>query len=146
MDIPNNIAESLVKDSVKQGDIFVLELDKQDGVTPKGSDASRNKFFVVLGFDNEGNVYGGVIVNSRINQNMSPLIRDYHMPIKAEEYSFLRYDSFIDCLQLKTAPLSKFTKGKFVGRLQDDDLTLVIGTIKESPREKKANLLRFGII
>lgn len=146
MDIPNNVAESLVKDTVKQGDIFILELDKQDGVTPKGSDASRNKFFVVLGFDNEGNVYGGVIVNSRINQNMSPLIRDYHMPIKAEEYSFLRYDSFIDCLQLKTAPLSKFTKGEFVGRLQDDDLNLVIGTIKESPREKKANLLRFGII
>lgn len=49
-------------------------------------------------------------------------------------------------LQLKTAPLSKFTKGKFAGRLQDDDLYLVIGTIKESPREKKANLLRFGII
>ncbi len=37
-------------------------------------------------------------------------------------------------------------KGKFVGRLQEDDLVLVIGTIKESPREKKANLLRFGII
>lgn len=146
MDIPNNVAESLVKDTVKPGDIFVLELDNQDGITPKGSDASRNKFFVVLGFDNEGNVYGGVIVNSKINQNMSPLIRDFHMPIKAEKYSFLRYNSFIDCLQLKTAPLSKFTKGKFVGRLQDDDLYLVIGTIKESPREKKANLLRFGII
>ena len=146
MDIPNNVAESLVKDTVKPGDIFVLELDNQDGITPKGSDASRNKFFVVLGFDNEGNVYGGVIVNSKINQNMSPLIRDFHMPIKAEKYSFLRYNSFIDCLQLKTAPLSKFTKGKFVGRLQDDDLDLVIGTIKESPREKKANLLRFGII
>jgi hypothetical protein len=146
MDIPNNIAESLVKDTVKQGDIFVLDLDNQDGITPKGGDTFRNKFFVVLGFDNEGNVYGGVIVNSKINQNMCPLIRDYHMPIKAEKYSFLRYDSFIDCLQLKTASLSKFTKGKFVGRLQDDDLTLVIGTIKESPREKKANLLRFGII
>ena len=146
MDIPNNVAESLVKDTVKPGDIFVLELDNQDGITPKGSDAFRNKFFVVLGFDNEGNVYGGVIVNSKINQNMSPLIRDFHMPIKAEKYSFLRYNSFIDCLQLKTAPLSKFTKGKFVGRLQDDDLYLVIGTIKESPREKKANLLRFGII
>ena len=51
MDIPNNVAESLVKDTVKQGDIFILELDNQDGVTPKGSDASRNKFFVVLGFD-----------------------------------------------------------------------------------------------
>ncbi len=146
MDIPNNVAASLVKDTVKPGDIFVLELDNQDGITPKGNDASRNKFFVVLGFDNEGNVYGGVIVNSKINQNMSPLIRDFHMPIKAEKYSFLRYNSFIDCLQLKTAPLSKFTKGKFAGRLQDDDLYLVIGTIKESPREKKANLLRFGII
>lgn len=30
--------------------------------------------------------------------------------------------------------------------IEIDDLYLVIGTIKESPREKKANLLRFGII
>ncbi len=145
MEIPNNVIESLVQNTVKQGDVFVLELDKQDGIVPKGDDVSRSKFFVVLGFDNDGNVYGGVIINSRINQNMSQLVKQYHMPIKATKYSFLRYDSFIDCLQLKTAPIGKFTKGKFVGRLQDDDLSLVIGTVKESPREKKANLLRFGI-
>ena len=48
-------------------------------------------------------------------------------------------------LQLKTAPLSKFTQGKYVGKIEDDDLTLIIGTLKESPREKKARLLQFGI-
>ncbi len=30
--------------------------------------------------------------------------------------------------------------------IEIDDLYFAIGTIKESPREKKANLLRFGMI
>lgn len=145
MDIPNNILQNIIKEVVKRGDVFVLNLDERNGVIPKDNDVSRNKFFVVLGFDDEGYVYGGVIVNSRINQNMNQIVKDYHMPIKASKYSFLRYDSFIDCLQLKIAHADKFTQGKFVGRLDDDDVELVIGTLKESPKEKKARLLRFGI-
>ena len=29
--------------------------------------------------------------------------------------------------------------------MESDDLTLIIGTLKESPREKKVRLLQFGI-
>ena len=89
MDIPNNILQNIIKEVVKRGDVFVLNLDERNGVIPKDNDVSRNKFFVVLGFDDEGYVYGGVIVNSRINQNMNQIVKDYHMPIKASKYSFL---------------------------------------------------------
>ena len=145
MEIPGNVLQDIVQNSVKQGDVFLIEMDSQGGVTPKDGAQTRNKYFVVLGFDDDDNVYGGVIINSRINQNMDQIVKDYHMPIKGARYPFLRYDSFVDCLQLKTAPLSKFTQGKYVGKIEDDDLTLIIGTLKESPREKKARLLQFGI-
>lgn len=101
---------------------------------------------IVLGFDGEGNVYGGVIINSRINRHIDQTVRDYHMPIKCERYTFLKYDSFVDCLCLKTAPLAKFTKGKYVGKIASDDLVLIMGTLRESPREKRINLLKFGIL
>lgn len=113
MEIPGNVLQNIVQNSVKQGDVFLIEMDSQGGVTPKDGAQTRNKY--------------------------------YHMPIKGARYPFLRYDSFVDCLQLKTAPLSKFTQGKYVGKMEDDDLTLIIGTLKESPREKKARLLQFGI-
>jgi hypothetical protein len=146
MNIPENVLQNIVKQTVNVGDVFLLDLDQTDGVTPKGGDESRKKFFVVLGFDNEGNVYGGVIINSRINQHMSQLVKDYHMPIKSSKYSFLKYDSFVDCLQLKTAPLAKLSSGNYKGKMDAEDLELIIGTIKNSPVEKVARLKQFGIV
>lgn len=145
MEIPDNVLMNIAQQTVKSGDIFLVEMNSDGGITPKDGDITRNKFFVVLGFDDEGYVYGGVIINSRINQNMDQTVKDYHMPIKCERYPFLRYDSFVDCLQLKTTPLAKLAQGKFVGKMVADDLNLVIGTLKESPREKRIRLLKFGI-
>jgi hypothetical protein len=146
MDISENVLHDLTKRTVDVGDVFLVELDSNDGIRPKDGAATRHKYFVVLGFDNEGNAYGGVIINSHINQRMDQVVKDYHMPIKSTKYSFLRYDSFVDCLTLKTAPVAKLETGKYSGRIDDDDIKLIMGALKESPREKIARLKRFGII
>lgn len=52
----------IAKYSVKIGDVYRIKMDNTNGITPKPGDDSRNKFFVVLGFDSEGNAYGGVII------------------------------------------------------------------------------------
>lgn len=146
MEIPEKALQNIVRQTVNVGDVFLVELDKNNGIIPKDGDVTRMKFFVVLGFDGEGNVYGGVIINSRINQQMSQLVKDYHMPIKCAKYTFLRYDSFVDCLQLKTAPLSKLSSGNYKGKMDEEDTELILGTLKSSPREKPARLKKFGII
>ena len=146
MEIPEKALQNIVRQTVNVGDVFLVELDKNNGIIPKDGDVTRMKFFVVLGFDGEGNVYGGVIINSRINQQMSQLVKDYHMPIKCAKYTFLRYDSFVDCLQLKTAPLSKLSSGNYKGKMDVEDTELILGTLKSSPREKPARLKKFGII
>lgn len=146
MDISESVLQDIVKQTVSVGDVFLIELDRKDGITPKDGDETRKKYFVVLGFDDDGNVYGGVIINSRINQQMSQMVKDYHMPIKCSKYTFLKYDSFVDCLLLKTAPLAKLSNGNFKGRIDEDDLELIIGTIKNSPVEKAARLKQFGLL
>lgn len=146
MDIPQNVLQDLTRKTVSVGDVYLVELDSNDGITPKDGAETRHKYFVVLGFDQEGNAYGGVIINSRINQRMDQVVKDYHMPIKCSKYPFLTHDSFVDCLMLKTAPLAKLAAGNYKGRLDDDDIKLIIGTLKGSPREKTARLRRFGII
>lgn len=146
MEIPGNVLQSMVRQTVNVGDVFMVELDRRDGITPKDGDMTRRKFFVVLGFDGEGNAYGGVIINSRINQQMSQVVKDYHMPIKCVKYAFLKYDSFVDCLQLKTAPLAKLSSGNYMGKMDAEDTELIIGTLKSSPIEKVARLKKFGIV
>lgn len=42
---------------IKIGDVFRITMNKANGVTPKPGDANRDKYFVVLGFDNKGNAY-----------------------------------------------------------------------------------------
>lgn len=146
MEIPEKALQNIVRQTVNVGYVFLVELDKNNGIIPKDGDVTRMKFFVVLGFDGEGNAYGGVIINSRINQQMSQLVKDYHMPIKCAKYTFLKYDSFVDCLQLKTAPLSKLSSGNYKGKMDEEDTELILGTLKSSPREKPARLKKYGII
>jgi len=62
IEIPGNVLQNMVRQTVDVGDVFLVEMDRSDGITPKDGDETRKKFFVVLGFDDEGNAYGGVII------------------------------------------------------------------------------------
>lgn len=87
---------------IKIGDVFRITMNKANGITPKPGDNSRDKFFVVLGFDENGNVYGGVIFNSYININLPPFIQAMQHLVKGDDYEFLSHDSYIDCSSIKT--------------------------------------------
>ena len=66
MDIPQTLTDEAVSDEVRLGDVYKIELSKADGIIPKNGYDTRKKFFVVLGFDEQGNVYGGILFNSKI--------------------------------------------------------------------------------
>ncbi|MDR3184054.1 MAG: hypothetical protein LBT49_01410 [Prevotellaceae bacterium] len=120
-------------------------MDKGDGIKPKPGDVSRNKYFVVLGFDQEGNVYGGVIFNTNINQNLPQDIKDLHMPVDNTKYDFLKHKCFIDCSRLKTASPGKLSAGQYLGNIDETDLSLIIGAVSQSKRETRAHLALFGL-
>ncbi len=120
--------------TVKVGDVYAITMTAANGIKPKPGDTSRDKYFVVLGFDADGIAYGGVIVNSQINKNLPGHIKMYHMPIKRAKYPFLRYDSFVDCIQLKRVYPNKFNEWNYLGEIDDYDIELIIGTVRASPR------------
>lgn len=136
---------AIAKDSIKVGNVYRIKMDERNGIKPKAGDSSRNKFFIVLGFDSEGNAYGGVIINSDINQNIPQSMKDWHMPIKCSKYSFLEHDSFVDCSKLKTVSIEKFGKWQFLGVFSLDDVKLITATVKDSPNETKEHLAMFGL-
>ena len=126
------------------GDVFYINLTKEEGIVPKEGE-TRNKFYIILGFDDFGNAYGGVIINSRINKNMPMHIQNCHLPIKQQNYSFLTYNSFIDCSKLFIVNKQKLRIDLYRGKLKEEDLNLTIGTLMESETANKVLLKRFHI-
>ena len=135
----------LASRTVKVGDVYEMTMTEANGIRPKAGDSSRDKYFIVLGFDSDGVAYGGVIINSQINKNLPAHLKMYHMPIRRSKYPFLRYDSFVDCVRLKVAFPQKFNEWKYLGEIDEYDVGLIIGTVKESPAESVERLARFGL-
>ena len=131
---------------INVGDVFRITLNKANGIIPKKGDETRDKFFVVLGFDEEGNIYGGVIFNSLLNLNLPPYIQAMQHPIKRDNYGFLLHDSYIDCSSIKTVRKAKLLKSLHLGLLKNEDLTNVISKIKSNSKISKMELRRFKII
>lgn len=140
-------ADQITQNSIKIGDVHLLTLDKTNGITPKNGEPTRDKFFVVLGFDTEGNVIGGLVINSKINNNLPSSITDYHLPITTKQCPFLHHNSYVNCSKLMTANIKKFGRATYRGEIGDDDLMeQIVETVKESPTANKKMLKDFGIL
>lgn len=145
-DLLGEQADRLARDTINIGDVHLLILDESNGITPKDGEATRNKFFVVLGFDKEGNVIGGLVINSNINHRLPRTITDYQLPVTVSQCPFLKHNSYVNCSRLITAERSKFNKSTYKGTINDSELMgQIIGTVKESPTANKKMLKDFGI-
>jgi len=141
------LADKMARDNIKVGDVHLLTLDENNGITPKDGRATRNKFFIVLGFDAEGNVVGGLVVNSKINHNLPKSVTDYQLPVTTQQCPFLYHKSFVNCSMLIRAERNKFNTTTYRGEISDDELLRqIIETVKESPTANKKLLKDFGII
>ena len=140
MDIPQTLIDEAVSDEVRLGDVYKIELSKADGIIPKNGYDTRDKFFVVLGFD------GGILFNSKINQNLPTLIKDYHMPISAKAYPFLSHDSFLNCTKIFSVTSTHLWKGEKLGTINTDDFDLIRSTVCGYPNAIPLELKRFGLI
>lgn len=146
-DLLGDMADKLTQNRINIGDVHLLNLDQNNGITPKSGDTTRNKFFIVLGFDNEGNVIGGLVINSKINYKLPPSVTDYQLPVSVEQFPFLKHNSFINCSKIIVAKRSKFNKTTYRGEISDTEMMeLIINTVKESPTVNKMQLKEFGIV
>lgn len=146
-DLLGDAADELLQSNINIGDVHLLNLDTSNGITPKNGDATRYKFFIVLGFDNEGNVIGGLVINSKINHNLPSTVTDYQLRITVEQCPFLQHNSFVNCSNIIVAKRTKFNKDTYKGEISDPNLMcLIINTVKESPTVNRKQLKDFGLI
>lgn len=139
------VPDSVFECNLTVGNVFRIEMDQGDGITPHRGDNTRNKFFIILGFGENGDIYGGVVFNSRINQHIPYRLQMLHLPVKCSKYHFLTHDCFVDCSRLKTASLNSLSRGNYIGDMDCDDIECIIRTLNESPVENPINLSMFDL-
>jgi len=139
-------AERILLSNINVGDVFRINMGRETGIVPKVGDESRNKFFIVLGFDDYGNAYGGVVINSKINSRIPYEAQILHMPISKDKYDFLTHNSFVDCSELMVVKREKVATWRYLGHVEEEDTELITETIKSSPFESEARLAQFGLV
>lgn len=135
-----------IRNTVVPGQVWRIDMTQSEGVTPQLGYKSRRKFFVILGIDALGNIYGGVVINSKVNPNLPRSITALHMPLSQQRNSFLLYDSFVNCAELKAIKAQRFLQAKMIGRIHDEDFELIKTTIIGSELESEEHLRTFGLI
>lgn len=136
-----------VQQTVSIGQIYRIKANEQNDITPKDGMLYRPKYFVVIGFDEQGNIYGGVVFDSTINRDyISPDFVDFFLPIPCSRYSFLTHDSYIDCRRMKPVLLTTLLEGDYCGMIESADFDNIVKLIKMSPRETYVRLRTFGIV
>ena len=141
--------ERLVTDEkVVSGALILTRLSTDDGLILKNR-TSKPKRLIIIGVDRLNDIcYGSVLVNTKMNLNAmySPEFMSAQYMLKAVDYpEFLRYDSFADCGELFSIPMSKLRSGEYYGILNEQDTKGVFAILETtdifSTKEKK----RFGI-
>ena len=133
-------------DMLSAGAVHYVAMDEANGITLKKGAKYRNKYFVILGVDSNGNAFGGVIFNSDSNRRVPLQHWLYHFPISGHSYSFLKHNSFIDCSTLMTVQVSALSKTTFRGRLSVEHLDSVLTSVRECGTIPAFKLKRYGII
>lgn len=136
--------------SIGKGDIIRMKLTTAEGITPKNpGDTDRNKYFVVLGKTPDGGLIGFVIINTRINEKLSPKLKALHYPISSSKYPFLEINRFVFCGDLKEISSDVFAhryKCESFGKIADDDMELIIATVIQSGNVSPKRLKKFGLL
>jgi hypothetical protein len=137
------------EEQLKIGTIFKMSMDEKHGITPKHGQKSRDKFFIVIGFTDDGNIIGVVIINKEINEHdYTPELYVGHYELRLSNYKgVLERNSFACCNRIKELNRGEVaSNASFEGCLIEDDYNLIMEHLKESkiitPKTKK----KFGLI
>ena len=134
--------------AVKPRSVFRMRFFPQDGIVPKDAgDTSRDKYFVILGKNNEGDLVALSLINTEINENLRQRIGAFQYQINSSDYGFLNgKDRFVDCYDMKEVASERIIdQGDYAGLISEADMNAIIKLVNYSPIVSVAKLRRYGI-
>ena len=131
---------------IEVGNIYKIEADERNGITPPRGRKTWYKHFAVMGIADDGSLMGCVVFDSKKNRDhVEPGYDEFFIAIAPGKYPFIDHDSCLDCLKLKPATLSNIRHGKAEGRLTEEDLQNALKLTKKSNRNSSITLRIYNI-
>ena len=82
----NNRKKDSLSD-IEIGNIYKIEADEENDITPPEGRISWHKHFVVMGKAQDGSLYGCVVFDSKINKSyLTPGTEEFYIPIAKGTY------------------------------------------------------------
>jgi hypothetical protein len=131
----------------KIGNIYHIRLYSKDGITTI-HDNYRDKFVIIVGHDANNNAVGVIVINSEINRiNYSTGLYTLHYPLDVKKYSdLLNHNSHANCSLLIPLEEIRIEKSTYKGEICQEDIDLIIETVKDAPSITPKIKKRFGLI
>lgn len=149
--LPKNKLVDFVTSVVEEGEVYRMKLDGREEIVGKDGADSRNKYFIVIGQDSEGNALGFFVVDTKINESLPQVRKDKHVKIEASKYAFLEgTDRYVDCSDFKMISKERFTElfsaDKVKARILPEDIEKYKQEAVTYKNANKARLKRFGLL
>ena len=112
----------------------------------------KKKYFFVLGITDDTLYLATFYVNSKVNPNVNRTgdAKKYNVLLKCSEYTFLKYDSYLDCTNLIIKPryeiewaLYKRPEAK-IFQLNDEQIEFLHHILRASPYIKGKYKKKYG--
>ncbi|MEG1650047.1 MAG: hypothetical protein RR277_09170 [Rikenellaceae bacterium] len=131
---------------VSLGEVYRMKLTTTEGIIPKcKNDTSRNKYFIILGKDEYGDIIGFSVINTKLNIN-----ENTQYPLSKDKYKFLNGVSrYVDCSRIKRITSKRFselfTLDSKKGQISDEDFRFIVDTVKTSKQTTIKEIKQFNL-
>jgi len=143
---PEDLKQKFAERNIDIGQSILIKIDNFN--------INYDKYIVLIGFDKDNIDCGAVVINSEINENLFPTnyLKSLHVEIDVQNHSFLEYNSFINCSEIKTyqkQQLIDFLKTnpeRLVGNIGIDVLKKVHLTLMSARTITNFEKKKYGLI
>lgn len=136
--------DKVFKNVIQVGDVFLNEFENID----------HKKYIVVLGISEDKESFCFLCINSTIHPSIfkKQFQLDLQIPIKRENNSFLRYDSFANCVSVYPMDIKTFTDNlakntsKVIGKIDDESISIIRNAVINSGLQTRVFLKKFSFV
>ena len=141
----------LIGSVVEEGDVYRMRLDGREGVVGKDGADSRNKYFVLVGNDSEGNAFGFFLIDTNINPSLPEARKQKPYKLLSCNYDFLEgTDRYVDCSDFKVIQKERFSAlfsaKKSIAKINKKDIAKIKSEAISYRNANRKLLRRFGLI
>ena len=89
-------------------------------------------------------------INSHVNQNLSPDLKQNFNKVEKQNYDFLDYDSYVECNEFKPVKMNHLLSSDFnnsyKGKLNSYDFDKISDILRNAETVDPIDLINFGLI